>query len=169
MAAHPDDHLADQFDDMGALDKIDWMIESVGWALEAVLPRSDTDPPTPAYAYTIGVPALVGFPDVALFGLTPADAKGLLELVVDACRGGTEIPIGVEVVGLLGNELRCCFAPVDLEVHGAYFETATTWYRGEVFAVVQMLYPDRQGWMPYEQGFEQRLRFAQPVIGAPAG
>jgi len=31
--------------------------------------------------------------------------------------------------------------------------------------VVQLLYPDRNGFMPYELGYDQRLRFAQPVIG----
>jgi hypothetical protein len=31
--------------------------------------------------------------------------------------------------------------------------------------MVQLVYPDRSGFMPYEPGFDQRLRFAQPVIG----
>lgn len=146
-------------------EKIEWMIEQEGWALESVLPRADTDPPTPSYAYTIGVPALVGFPEVAVFGLTPAAAKGLLGLVVDACRGGTEIPLGVELVGLLDNELRCLFAPVAMDELGGLFETALAWYRGEPFELVQMLYPDRNGWMPYEPGYEERLRYAQPVVG----
>jgi hypothetical protein len=151
---------------MNAFEKIEWMIQTKGWALEPVAPRSDTEPPTPAYAYTIGVPAAVGFPEVAVFGLTPAAATGLIGLVVDACRGGTEIPFGVELVGLLDNDLRCLFAPVDLDVHGAAFETAASWYRGEAFSLVQLLYPDRNGFMPYEEGFERRLRFAQPVIGS---
>ena len=50
-------------------EKIEWMIETDGWAIEPVPPRSDTDPPSPAYAYTIGLPALLGFPEVAVFGL----------------------------------------------------------------------------------------------------
>jgi hypothetical protein len=86
--------------------------------------------------------------------------------VVDACRGGTEIPFGVELVGLLDNELRCLFAPIDLDAHGAAFETANAWYRGEPYSLVQLLYPDRNGFMPYEDGFERRLRFAQPVLGS---
>ena len=146
-------------------EKIEWMIDSNGWALEPVPPRADTDPPTPSYAYTIGVPALVGFPEVAVFGLTPAAANGLIGLVVDACRGGTEIPFGVELIGLLDNELRCLFAPIDLGEAGAFFGTASAWYRGEPYSMVQLLYPDRNGFMPYEPGFEQRLRLAQPVIG----
>ncbi len=146
-------------------EKIEWMIETNGWALEPVAPDSETDPPTPSYAYTIGVPALVGFPEIAVFGLTPVAAKGLLGLVVDACRGGTQIPFGVELLGLLDNELRCLFAPVNLDEYGAFFRTAQSWYRGEPFDLAQLIYPDRNGFMPYERGFDQRLRFAQPIVG----
>jgi hypothetical protein len=165
---HPDDHLAAQFGDMDALDKIQWMIETTGWALEAVAADVDSEPPTPGYAYTIGLPAAVGFGEVVVFGLTPVASKGLLTLVADACRGGTEIPVGVEVVGLLDNELRCMFAPIDLHRWGPWFDTAARWYGGDPFEVVQLLYPDRNGFMPYEAGFERRLTFAQPVVGTVA-
>jgi hypothetical protein len=146
-------------------EKIEWMIETNGWALEPVEARVDTDPPTPAYAYSIGLPAAVGFPDVALFGLTPVAANGLVTLVADACRGGTDIPLGVELVGLLDNDLRCLFAPIDLDTEAHLFSTAAAWYRGEPFSMVQLIYPDRNGFMPYESGFEQRMRLAQPVVG----
>ena len=146
-------------------EKVEWMIETDGWALEPVAPDTETDPPTPSYAYTIGVQALVGFPEIVVFGLTPVAAKGLLGLVIDACRGGTEIPFGVELLGLLDNDLRCLFAPVDLHAYGAFFRTAQSWYRGASFEMVQLVYPDRNGFMPYEPGFDQRLRFAQPLVG----
>ena len=146
-------------------EKVEWMIETYGWALEPVAPDSQADPPIPAYAYTIGVPALVGFPEVALFGLTPVASKGLLDLVVDALRGGTEIPLGVELVGLLDNDLRCLFAPVDVVDASGTFATLDAWYRGQPYELVQLLYPDRNGFMPYESGYDQRLRYAQPVIG----
>jgi hypothetical protein len=146
-------------------EKIEWMIETTGWALEPVAADVEHDPPTPGYAYSIGMTDAVGFPDIVVFGLTPVAAKGLIELVADACRGGTEIPLGVELVGLLDNELRCMFAPVDLGVWGPYFATATAWYRGADFEMVQLIYPDRNGFLPYEVGYEQRMAFAQPVIG----
>ena len=92
MPAHADDHLADKFGGMSDLDKIEWMIESTGWAFESVPARPDLDPPSPAYGYTIGLPAAVEFPEVAVFGLTPVAAKGLVTLIADARRGGTEIP-----------------------------------------------------------------------------
>jgi hypothetical protein len=146
-------------------EKIEWMIETNGWALEAVTPRSDLDPPVPAHAYTIGLPAAVGFPEIALYGLTPAAANGLLSMVVDALRGGTDITIGDELIGLLDNGLRCRFVPVVAEEAATRFPTAVAWYRGELPDVVQLLYPDRNGFMPYETGFDQRMRLAQPVVG----
>jgi hypothetical protein len=149
-------------------EKIEWMIETAGWAVEPVAAQLDADPPTPGYAYTIGVPAAVDFPEVVVFGLAPVAAKGLLELVVDACRGGTEIPLGVELVGLLDNELRCVFAPVEVDAHATMFATAVSWYRGEPFELVQLVYPDRSGWLPYEPGFDAHMRFAQPIIGSIA-
>jgi hypothetical protein len=146
-------------------EKIEWMIETNGWALEPVAAQPDADAPTPSYAYSIGMPEAVAFPDVAVFGLTPVAANGLVTLVADACRGGTEIPLGVELVGLLDNELRCYFAPIDIDVHRAFFGTAVAWYKGEPFSMVQLLFPDRNGFMPYEAGYEQRMRLAQPVLG----
>jgi len=149
-------------------EKIEWMIETNGWALEPVAAQLDTDPIVPGYAYSIGMPAAVDFPEVAVFGLTPVAANGLITLVADARRGGTEIPLDVELIGLLDNELRCRFAPVDLAEHGSLFATATSWYRGDPYEVVQLLFPDRNGFLPYESGYDVRMRLAQPVVGAVA-
>ena len=150
-------------------EKIEWMIETNGWALEPVAAVHDADRRRPAYAYSIGMPDAVGFPDVAVFGLAPVAANGLVTLVADACRGGTEIPLGVELVGLLDNDLRCYFAPIDTRQVGDYFSTATAWYRGEPYVMVQLLFPDRSGNMPYEPDYEQRMRLAQPVLGRVGG
>jgi hypothetical protein len=147
-------------------EKIEWMIETDGYALEVVAPDASSDPPQAGYAYTINFPDHVGFPDAVVFGLAPVAARGLLGLVRDVLAAGTEIPIGDEVIGLLDNELRCCFLPVDLAVWGPLFATAQVWYRRDDFEIVQLVYPDRNGFLPYESGFEQRLRFAQPVIGS---
>ena len=38
MRDHPDDHLAERFEAMSDRDKIDFMIEQQGWAIEAVQP-----------------------------------------------------------------------------------------------------------------------------------
>lgn len=150
-------------------EKIDWMVETSGWAIEPVGPQVDVDPPFPGYAYTIAFPETFGFPEVVVFGLTPVAARGLLGLVADCLRGGTEIPVGVEVVGLLDNDLRCVFAPVDLVEWGPLFETGTSWHHGRPYELVQLVWPDRNGFLPHEAGFDARVRYAQPLIGIVEG
>jgi hypothetical protein len=150
---------------MSAMEKIEWMVETEGFAVEPVPPDSSTDPPRPAYTYTIGFPTHAEFPDVAVFGLTPVAARGLLGLVAELRRGGAELPLDAELIGVLDNDLRCRFAPIDLEQWGALFNTAVAWYRDEPFELVQLIYPDRNGWLPYESGFDHRLRYAQPLVG----
>lgn len=151
--------------DLPHVDKIEWMIETEGFAVEPVAPQPDTEPPLGGYTYTIGFPDHTGFADVVVFGLTPVAARGLIGMVAEVLRGGTEVPLGVELVGLLDNDLRCVFAPVDTAQHTGLFATAQAWYGTETFPMVQLVYPDRNGFLPYEAGFDQRLRFAQPLVG----
>jgi hypothetical protein len=146
-------------------EKIEWMIETKGYAIEPVAARGDTDPPMPGYCYTIGVPELAGFPEIVVFGLTPVAASGLIGMVVDLLRGGTEIPIGVEVTGLYDSGLRAAFAEVSVAEWSALFSTGMSWRRSDDFDLVQLIWPDRNGFLPYESGFDARLRYAQPVIG----
>jgi hypothetical protein len=141
------------------------MVEQFGWAMETAAPHPETDPPIAGYAYTIGFPQAFGFPEVVLFGLQPAAARGLFDLVAQLLHDGTEIPLGVELNGLFDNELRCVFAPVDFDEFADMFPTATAWHRGAPFDVVQLLWPDRNGFLPTESGFDRRMVLAQPVIG----
>ena len=145
-------------------DKIEWMIETNGWALEPVAARIDVDPPLAGYSYTIGFPERFGFPEVVVFGLTPVAVRGLLDLVAQQLEGGVEIPADVPLQGLFDNDLRCVFATVDVAQHAELFATGWAWHRGS-FAAVQLLWPDRQGWLPHENGFDSRVALAQPVIG----
>ena len=110
-------------------EKIDWMIDTEGFAVEPVPMDLDSDPPRAGYTYTIGLTAHVGFPEVVVFGMKPAQARNLLVLVRNMCQSGTEIPLDVEVVGLLDHDLRCRFAHVDLDDWGPLFTTGAAWYQ----------------------------------------
>jgi hypothetical protein len=145
-------------------EKIEWMIETHGWAMEPVAARTDTDPPFAGYVYTIGYPEAFGFPDVVVFGLTPAAARGLFDMIAGLLRGGTEIPLGVELAGLFDNDLRCMFAPIAADAVQALLGTAVAWRKGRAFDAVQLLWPDRNGFLPTEAGFDRRMVLAQPVV-----
>jgi len=147
-------------------EKIAWMIETNGWAVEPVAARPDTDPPVAGHAHTIGFPEAFGFPEVLVFGLTPAAANGMFELLADLLRGGTEVPQGVAVTGLFDGDLRALFAPLPTDAAEVLMTTASAWRKGRPFEAVQLLWPDRNGFLPHEAGFDRRMVLAQPVVGA---
>ena len=142
------------------------MVETHGWAMEPVAANHETDPPFAGYVYTIGYPEAFGFPEVVVFGLTPSAARGLFDMIADMLRGGTEIPLGVELTGFFDGELRCVFAPIAPDVVRALLTTAVAWRRGAAFESVQLLWPDRNGFLPTEAGFDRRMVLAQPVVAA---
>jgi hypothetical protein len=160
--------MADVFPDRGMdhQDKIAWMIEQQGWMVEPVPPRPDLDPPIPGYSYSVGFESSYGFPEVCVFGLTPVAARGLIGLVHEIVGSGGVVPVGPLFRGLLDNDLRCALLPLDLDEYGDLFSTADAWHGATEFRMAQLAWPDRNGWLPWEAGFDRRLLLAQPVLGA---
>lgn len=148
-------------------EKIEWMVETNGWAIESVPAGTGelaAGVPMPTYSYTVNFPQACAMPEVVILGLTPVACRGLFDLIADVCGSGQAIEIGAEIVGLFDGEQRAKFAHVDVSAHRRLFASALSWHKGSAFDVVQLLWPDRNGFLPGEAGFDQRLRFAQPVL-----
>jgi len=69
-------------------------------------------------------------------------------------------------LGLFDGEQRAALLPVEVEQHAELFDTAFAFYGAVPFRMVQLAWPDRNGWMPWEAGFEHRLVLAEPVVGS---
>jgi len=150
------------------MEKIEWMVDTFGWAMESVDPGSFVaagGAPFPSYSYTVNFTEVTAFPNVVVCGLTPVACKGLFDLVVDVVAAGNTIEIGTEILGLFDGEQRAKFIPVSLLQWGSLFATATAWHKAKPFSVVQLLWPDRNGFLPDEVGFDQKVKFAQPLLG----
>lgn len=158
--------------DMSRRDKIEFMIEQDGWAMDAVRARSDLDPPMPTYSYTVGFQDRFGFPEVCIFGLKPVACRGLFGLVADALAGGTEFPVGAAFIGLLDGGQACAFLPVDAESSVGMLPALAEHRRvagasDTDFAMVQLAWPDRSGHLPWEDGFDPNMAMAQLLLGEP--
>jgi hypothetical protein len=152
---------------MALRDKYAWMIETTGWLLEPVAGDPSTDPPFPGYAYTIGFEQTFGFPEVVIVGLKPVAAKGLAGLVADLLAAGTQIPVGELFRGLYDGDLRAALLPVDLAETGSMFEGAAAWYGESPFRMVQLAWPDRSGWLPWESGVDPQTAAVQLLLTDP--
>jgi len=149
--------------DMDHADKIAWVVETNGWCAEPV--ASVEDPPTPGYTYSIGFEESYQHPEVVLFGLQPVAARGLIELLADHLAAGGIVPGGT-FVGLLDNDLPSAVVPVDLELYHEMFTGIAQYYgAAKPWRVSQFVWPDRNGLLPWETGFDERLSLAQPVLG----
>jgi hypothetical protein len=150
------------------MEKIEWMVETFGWATESVEPgvaKAASGAPFPTYSYTLNFTEVTTFPNIVVCGLTPVACKGLFDLVVDVVAAGNSIEIGAELLGLFDGEQRARFIAVNMSEWGHLFATASSWYKAKPFSVVQLLWPDRNGFLPGEVGFDQRLAFTQPLLG----
>ena len=158
--------------DMSHRDKVVFMLEREGWALDAVPPRTDIDPPIPRYAYTIGVEERFGFPEICIFGLSPVACRGLFGLILEAVAGGTDLPIGAAFMGLLDGGQPSAFLPVDATTSVAMFPALAEHHRlakepEDAFTMVQFAWPDPAGNLPWEPGFADQLAPVQLLLGDP--
>lgn len=153
-----------QYEPMDHAEKIQWMLETSGWFVEPVRAVEDPDSPFPTYSYTVGLEALVGHPEIVVFGLPPVTARGLLELTVEQLRAGVEIPHDQPFVGLLDHGLRAMLVSVDRDAHGDRFPTPPLVYGDQPWRMTQLVWPHRNGAFPWEPGWPHELRLAQPVL-----
>lgn len=158
--------------DMSHRDKILFMLEREGWAIDTVGPSGDADAPIPRYAYTIGFEEHFGFPELCVFGLAPVACRGLFDLVAGALAGGTELPIGPPFIGLLDGDQPCALLPVDAAAAVGMFPSLAEHHRlaGEpedAFSMVQLAWPDGSGHLPWEPGFADDLAPVQLLLGDP--
>ena len=105
-------------------------------------------------------------------GDTPADdpalrlsVRGLAKTFVLHPRGGVSLPVGGMFTGLLENDLRCCLLEVPADHIADRFPTADGILGAGGYRVLQFVWPDRTGRLPWDDDYDERLRLAQPVIG----
>lgn len=157
---------------MSHRDKIVFMLEREGWAMDAVPTNAGVDPPFPRYAYTIGFEDQFTFPEVCVVGLSPVACRGLFDLLADALRGGTDLPIGAAFVGLLDGDQPCALLPVDGASTAELFPSlvehrAIAGDKPDAFHMVQLTWPDPRGVLPWEPGFANELATVQLLFAEP--
>ncbi len=160
--------------DMSHRDKIEFMLEREGWAIDTVAGRADTDPALPRYAFTVGFEDRFAFPEVCVVGLSPVACRGLFDLVADALAGGTQLPVGPPFIGLLDGGQPCAFLPIDASSCLDMFPSMAEHHQlagrspAEVH-IVQLAWPDGNGVLPWEAGFAPELVSVQVLLGDPPG
>jgi hypothetical protein len=136
-----------------------------GCAVVKVLEGSN--PPTPEWAYTVGLWHTYQHPEVLIVGLPHDQTQILLHNINyrirnehQSFRDGTiknDVIVGFE----------CFFQTIDPVNYGEWFEANRWFYGDSSFPAVQMLWPNVHGVYPFQNAADDYLKWDQPILTAP--
>lgn len=147
-------------------------IEQRGWAWQHVHPDdgSEGGGPFPHYCYTIGL-SKKGVPDLIIIGLAPETAVAVgNRLIMKALANvaGTQAPPFEMNTDLLevfnGTRAMLVDVPYEHAANRAFFALDYAEAVSKPLKAIQLLWPDRQGRFPFEDGATPSFAAAQPVL-----
>ena len=117
----------------------------------------------PAFAYTIGLFRTYHHPELICFGLAPEVLRSMLNEAHQLIKQGKKL-----IPGYLFPEFLKGYNTQFLKVNPAYypdyFSLAQAFYNFRNFPALQLVWPDKQHKFPWEQSFNQDLKFNQPLL-----
>jgi len=148
-------------------------VEEFGWQCTSVAPRVDDDDDSPAFSYSIGFWECLDSPEVIVFGLPSKLMHSMLSEVHRQIEAGRSLEDGARWSDLISG-FDCISRPVHPTQIGNYL-LSSIWYKkqktgsGDV-AAYQLFWPGKlDGLYPWEEGCDQIVRDAQPMLFLPAG
>jgi len=133
-------------------------IERVGWQAISVFP-TEKEPITP-FTYTVGFSEHDGHPEMIVLGLPPTVAHQLLYGLYERVAAGERFADGETDSNVLdGYDVRFQALPPD----GVPLNWARMYYGVEELPALQIVWPDREGRFPGEDGCESRYVEIQDI------
>jgi hypothetical protein len=134
-------------------------VREYGWQV-MMIPADDNGP---GWAFTIGLWHTHGVPELAMFGLDVYDMKaclnGLGKQAVDGLHVGAD-QIRHDVIENHPVTLKA----VDLRWYRAFFGSAIMFYRRPPFPVLQVVWPNGEGFFPWQPESDESYRTLQPQL-----
>ena len=117
----------------------------------------------PAFAYTIGLMENYGQPELILFGLDLKLMHILLNQFSAFMRDGKTFEIGMKYDDFLeGYNVQ--LIPVIPENYIDFLGAAGQYYGHWNFPVMQVIWPDKEHHWPWEENFNPKIKYAQPLL-----
>ncbi|WP_051749200.1 DUF4262 domain-containing protein [Nevskia soli] len=141
-------------------------VKEYGWHIVEVFDNVPSDRPRPSFCFSVGLFLNHEHPEIVLMGL-PGMAVGRIINQVGAFirDGGRIIPEKRYNDFIPGREV--IFRPIDDSQYGEYLGTALWFYRSllpKSFPALQLVWPDKSGVFPWEDGFAQEYSSLQHAL-----
>ena len=123
---------------------------------------------SPSFAYSIGLYKTFKHPEIICFGLPPDVAHGIINDVADLIRQGKTMHT-YQTQDNIFKDSKAEFLPVDERNIKDYFGAAINYYNTQSFPAIQLVWTDRNDKFPWEDNFEERFLYDQPLLDRNAG
>jgi len=140
-------------------------IEEHGCSIIGVFGTEDR----PNWTYSIGIPTTVPeAAEILIYGLGPDNAGRIINLVVEQLREGRIFDLGRQYRGIL-KDLPVYFGRVEDRHYDDHVGQAQDYHESSTgFPLWQLVWTDTQGRFPWQEGFEEKFRVAQPLLFDPS-
>jgi hypothetical protein len=134
-------------------------VREFGWFNTRVF-GDDAGPP---FSYTTGFWLNVNQPEVIMFGLKRDLAHDVLWDLFRDFEKGQPLPDAASTDRVFGN-LRAYAFPVAKRFYGEYLGRSRWFYGSDDFPCLQVVWPDRAGLFPWQEGFDPTFVDDQPDL-----
>ena len=142
-------------------------VDTVGWHNIHVAAENGKS----GFSFSVGHFHKMDHPEVLVIGLPVEVSQQLLNIAAVKIAGGNEKLEPYMEYSDFTEGLSIAFVPVDISHYTEYLGYAS-WYYGSMprpFPTIQMVWPDRSGLFPWDEGYDARYLAIQPVLGPSNG
>jgi hypothetical protein len=140
-------------------------IQSVGWHVTGVFAHKNET--GPEWAFSIGLFHSFQHPEVILFGLPFERCMDVVNVIGQEVKAGRRYEPRGEYADILQDPYRCVFREVDRQHYSEYVGFALWFYEDDPFPLMQCFWPDKKGLFPWDDGCNDYVKNAQPLLFAP--
>lgn len=140
-------------------------IKKAGWSMIGVFPGREGDPVPTYFCYTVGLWERFRQPEIAIFGINPNTANGILWNAYHQYLEKGELFTDGQVVTerLIADGFPVSFRSMPNDLDDCPFSAAHAYYGTWDFPVLQMVLSDPAGLFPWEDGCTEDMVTMQQI------
>lgn len=117
----------------------------------------------PSFAYSVGLTETFHHPEIICFGLNTQLLHDLINDVVEIIKKEGRLNPEKEYQNIF-KDSRAKFLPIDPRNIEDYFKVAIQYFGSQKINGLQLIWTDRNNKFPWEDGFEEKFKFVQPLL-----
>jgi hypothetical protein len=118
---------------------------------------------SPSFAYSVGLYKTYKHPEIICFGLPQKLAHEIINDVAELIKNNDAIKPHTNYSNIFKNS-RAEFLAVDERNFEDYFQAALNYYEDTKFPALQLVWTDTNNKFPWEENFEQKFLYDQPLL-----